>query len=583
MSTQLTCSIGQYSHRGRKASNQDSYGAVVPGGQALVSKGVAVALADGISSSNVSQVASQTSVRSFLEDYYCTSEAWSVKTAALRVLNASNSWLFAQNHRDHEFRLNKDKGYVCTFSALVLKSNTAHILHVGDAQVSRLASATRGSVELLTKAHRVTMSSTKSYLARALGVTDSLEVDYLAIPLQVGDTFLLATDGVYEHVDDELVHKLVCENPKDLNLAAQKIVDAAFKLGSDDNLTVQLVRVDTLPSAKANEFLKHLNQLPFPPELTPRMEFDGYQIIRDLHKSSRSHVVLANDIDSQQTVVLKLPSTEGRQSDEYIERFLMEEWISNRLNNANVVKPYRPSKARTYCYIVSEYVDGQTLAQWITDNPEPNIEAVRYIVEQIASGLQAFHRQEMLHQDLRPENILIDREGTVKIIDFGSTLVSGIEETRGAILPQALPGTAQFLAPEYFLGEFGTKQSDIYSLACITYHMLSGRSPYGTAVARALTPAAQNRLVYQSVLNPHRQLPAWIDLTLKRALQHKPSKRYMELSEFIQDLRKPNSKYLEQSRAPLLERNPVRFWQGVSAVLLGVSIVLLAQLLKHVS
>jgi len=189
----------------------------------------------------------------------------------------------------------------------------------------------------------------------------------------------------------------------------------------------------------------------------------------------------------------------------------------------------------------------------------------------------------MLHQDLRPENILIDREGTVKIIDFGSTLVSGIEETRGAILPQALPGTAQFLAPEYFLGEFGTKQSDIYSLACITYHMLSGRSPYGTAVARALTPAAQNRLVYQSVLNPHRQLPAWIDLTLKRALQHKPSKRYMELSEFIQDLRKPNSKYLEQSRAPLLERNPVRFWQGVSAVLLGVSIVLLAQLLKHVS
>ena len=135
-------------------------------------------------------------------------------------------------------------------------------------------------------------------------------------------------------------------------------------------------------------------------------------------------------------------------------------------------------------------------------------------------------------------------------------------------------------APEYFLGEFGTKRSDIYSLACITYHMLSGRSPYGTAVAKSRTQLDQRRLVYKSVLAPQRQLPAWIDLCFKKGLQVDPLKRYAEISEFIQDLRKPNPKFIQQSRPPLLDRDPVRFWQGVSAVLLAFSIVLLVRLLN---
>jgi len=340
------------------------------------------------------------------------------------------------------------------------------------------------------------------------------------------------------------------------------------------------VRIDALPSGNANEFLQGFNELPFPPQLTARMTFDGYQVIRELHKSSRSHVLLAKDLETQEKVVIKSPSTEGRQNLDDMERFMMEEWIANRINNSHVLKSYRPAKKRAFSYVVTEFVEGQTLAQWMTDNPTPGLDQVRSIIEQIAIGLRAFHRQEMLHQDLRPNNIMIDELGTVKIIDFGSTYVAGLEETRTSVMPQVMPGTAQFLAPEYFLGEFGTRKSDLYSLACIAYHMLCGRSPYGTAVAKALSKAAQHRLVYQSMLDPKRQLPAWVDLTLKRALQPDPQKRYSELSEFIQDLRKPNPKFIEQSRAPLLERDPVRFWQGVSGILAALLIALLYQLLK---
>ncbi len=578
MTPQLACSIGQYSDPGLKPSNQDSHGARVPNEPQLSTKGIAVAISDGISSSEVSHIASESSVKSFLEDYYCTSETWTVKSSAQRVLMASNSWLFAQNHRNSDFRLNKDKGYVCTFSALIFKSNTAYLLHVGDAQISRYNLDESGSkLDVLTEQHRLWVSDDKSYLARALGTAQQLEIDYRELPLRVGDIYVLATDGVYEYVSDQFVMHAISTYVGDLDMAAQQIVKGAIEQGSDDNLTVQIVKVDSLPSGKPSEFLQRLNDLPFPPDLQARMEFDGYTIIRSLHKSSRSHVLLAQDLENQQNVVLKLPSTEGRQNPDYVERFLMEEWIANRLTNTHVLKSYKPNRRRNFCYVASEYLEGQTLAQWMLDNPSPSLDMVRNIIEQIAVGLQAFHRQEMLHQDLRPHNIMIDTAGTVKIIDFGSTFVSGINETQTTALPQTMPGTAQFIAPEYFLGEFGTKRSDLYSLACISFHMLSGRSPYGTAVAKALTRSAQQRLVYQSVLDQQRQLPVWVDLTLRKALQPDPEKRYPELSEFIQDLRKPNPKFVNQSRPPLLERNPVIFWQGVSAVLGAIIIVLLAR------
>ena len=107
--------------------------------------------------------------------------------------------------------------------------------------------------------------------------------------------------------------------------------------------------------------------------------------------------------------------------------------------------------------------------------------------------------------------------------------------------------------------------------------MFSWRTSYGTVVPKAKTRSAQQRLIYQSVLDHQSVLPVWVELTLKKALQADPEKRYSELSEFIQDLRKPNPKFINQSRPPLIERNPVRVWQGISAVLGAIIVYLLAR------
>src|SRR4051812_27399154 len=201
MPRELQISVGQNSNKGRKEINQDFHGVLIPGEPLLSTKGIAVVLADGISSSNVSQEASESAVKSFLTDYYCTSESWSVKTSAQRVIAATNSWLHAQTRRSQN-PYDKDKGYVCTLSVMIVRSTTAHIFHIGDSRIYRLDGH---SLEQLTRDHRVVISSEQAYLGRALGMNPQIEIDYQAVHVEKGDVFVLATDGVYEHASARFV------------------------------------------------------------------------------------------------------------------------------------------------------------------------------------------------------------------------------------------------------------------------------------------------------------------------------------------------------------------------------------------
>jgi serine/threonine protein phosphatase PrpC/ribosomal protein L39E len=574
MSDVLAISVGQYSDKGRKDINQDFHGVWVPKEPVLSTKGIAIAIADGISSSEVSHIASEVSVRSLLDDYFCTSETWSVKKSADQVLTASNSWLHSQSQKS-EHRFDKNKGYVCTLSAMIIKSTTAYIFHLGDSRIYRLR---KGELTQLTDDHRTWVSREQSYLSRAMGIYPHLEYDYQSLVIEKGDTFIFATDGVYEHVNSDFMIAVASNPVIDINDVAKLLVDTAYKLGSDDNLTAQIVRIDSLPSQDITERVQQLTELPFPPILEVRDKFDGFKIVRNLHATSRSHVYLAEDNETQSNlpIVIKTPSVDLQDDPAYLERFLMEEWIAKRISSAHVLRPCELTRKRHYLYTAFEFIDGQTLTQWMIDNPKPSLQSVREIVGQIAKGLQAFHRLEMLHQDIRPENIMIDTSGVVKIIDFGSTKVAGLMEMTHSIEHQNILGTAQYTAPEYFLGEVGAPRSDLFSLGVITYQMLTGKLPYGAEVSRSRTKSAQNKLRYHTALHDEREIPVWVDETLKQALHPNPYKRYQELSEFIYDLSQPSKAFLSKAKAPLLERDPVVFWQSISVILVITIIWLLA-------
>ena len=556
----LILSAGSHSQAGRKPANQDFLGHLVPAAPQLAAKGAAFAVADGISSSASAAQASQAAVRSFLSDYYCTSDAWSVKKSVERVLAATNSWLYAQTQAGLG-RYDKDRGWVCTLSALVIKSRTAHLFHVGDTRIYQVQGR---ALEQLTNDHRVAIGGGQSYLGRALGVSGQVEIDYRTVALEPGDTFVLATDGVYEHVRHADVVDAIAAHAGDLDAAARAIAGIALANGSEDNLTVQVLRVDALPDAQASELSSLASGLPFPPLLSPRMVFDGYRIVRELHASSRSHIYLAIDEETQASVVLKTPSIALQGDAAYVERFLMEEWVARRVDSAHVLKAPTSTRPRNYLYAVMEYVEGRTLRQWMLDHPRADLQDVRRIVDQVARGLRALHRLEMVHRDLRPENVMVDATGTARIIDFAAVRVAGMAEM-DAESDEAILGTAQYTAPEVFLGQPGSARGDLFSLAVIAYEMLTGALPYGAEVVRCRTPAEQKRLAYRPV--SRRDVPGWVDEALRKALQPEPHKRYAEVSEFTFALHTPDPDLPTREKLPLIERHPAVFWKGVSLAL----------------
>lgn len=558
----LRVSIGQFSSAGRKPENQDFHGALIPGGEALALKGITLAVADGISSSRVSAEAAETAVKALLADYYATPDSWTARTAATRVIAATNAWLHGQNNSVGDI----NQGRVCTLSALIAKGREAHVLHIGDSWVSRLTGA---SLEPLTTDHRLTLSAEECYLGRALGIDATVEIDYRRVPLSVGDIFLLSTDGVHDFITGTMVRDAVATG--DLDQAARQLADAALRAGSRDNLTVQILRIDALPDG-ADALGTDAARLPVPPLPRPGDSIDGFRIHRQIHATARSHVYLATDAQGRE-VALKIPATEMAQDENYLRRFVLEDWIARRIHSPHVLRAASRAGRSTALYAVTELVRGVTLRQWMTDNPAPPLDLVRDIAAQIAAGLRALHRREMVHQDLRPENIMIDVSGTVTIIDLGSAAVAGVEEARPGLLGQ-LPGTYQYTAPEYFASDAVSWRSDQYALGVILYEMLCGRLPYGTQVARVRSRRDQARLTYRSARDDDSTLPAWVDMTLRRATHPDPLRRYDALSEFVADLRRPGADWRATRHVPLVQRNPVQFWQSVSAILALLCLVM---------
>ena len=384
MSNKLIVEVGQCSQAGIKAQNEDCCGIRIPDDIELTHKGIVAITADGVGSSEAAKEASEYCVQGFIADYFSTPMSWSVKTAGERIIRSLNSWLFNQG----QHRYASELSLASTLAALILKSTTAHLFHVGD---SRIYLIRDGKIRCLTKDHRLTIDHNKTYLARAMGGEHEVHFDYQNLPVEVGDRFLLTSDGVHEFLCNEQLQSLALssQNPE---IVASATIEAALKVGSDDNLTCQIIHVQQLPNQDENEYYRQLTALPFPPPLGPGTTLDGYRIIKELHTSNTIQVYLAEDIEDGQTVVIKTPSVNFEDDPAYIDRFLHKVWVGRRLSNPHVFKVLQLKRNRSCIYYVTEFLEGRSLAQWILDHPEPDLDQVRDIVEQIIKGLRAFHR-----------------------------------------------------------------------------------------------------------------------------------------------------------------------------------------------
>lgn len=565
LASKLSLDLGQLSVAGIKPMNEDAIGIRLPEGSALTTKGAIAIIADGVSAAEAGKEASDTAVTSFISDYYSTHDTWSVKTSGLKVLIALNRWLYGRGQK----YLKAEKGYVTTFSALILKSSSAYIFHVGDTRIYRVR---HGRMEQLTRDHATPVGNGQHYLARALGIDPRLEVDYQEFDLLEGDKFLLSTDGVHDHLPQQRIHDILTES-KDLEQTCKTLIDEALEAGSKDNLSAQIILVKATGSIEVGDVLKAINNLPFTPALKPGQSIDGWEVVRELHATSRSEVYLVKHREDGSLAALKAPSANFEDDVAYIERFAMEEWIGTRINSPNVVSVIRANQ-RTFFYYLTEYIEGPTLAQLLKERTRLSVPDTRNIIIQVASGLRAFHRKDTLHQDIKPDNIIYTENG-IKIVDFGSTRVAGVSEIESNIEREGLLGTVDYCAPEYRLGGKISARSDQFSLGVLAYELLTGEHPFGNGYRKANTSIDFQKIKYTPAQSINPLVPIWFDGAIQKALNLNPDSRYPSLSEFVHDLKNPNPKYSGSVNSPLLDRNPVLFWQCLAGLSLIVNLLLL--------
>lgn len=566
----LQVRAAQASRAGRKPENEDAIGIRVPQDNLVVSKGMVLALADGVSGSGEGRRAAEVSVQGFISDYYATPETWTVKTSGERVLSALNRWLYGQGQQytqDHH-------GFLTTFSALIIRSQTAYLFHVGDTRIQRL----RGDMlEPLTKDHATRVGSDKTYLTRALGMDWQVDIDYRTTDVQAGDIFFSSTDGVHEFLPRPMLKKLLASAIDNPDACCDAILDVAHEAGSDDNISCQIVVVDALATLNADDSRLQAATLPLPPELQIGHIIDGLRIEAELHANARSQIYQVRDEKSGQLYVLKTPSQHFEGDKEQLMRFALEDWIGQRIDHAQVVKGMAPGRARHWLYLLQEFLEGEPLSAWSRKNPRPPVQTVVGFAEQAVKGLRALHRRETLHQDIKPDNLFLCKNGVLKLIDLGSVHVAGL----GDESPQDRPGAAEYAAPEYALTLPRDARSDQFSLAVTMYELLTGAHPYGEGYARARSAADFQRLHYVSACRHNPHVPLWLDAALKKALSFSPELRYDSLSEFLIDVQKPNPALVPVNARPWLERDPAGFWRALAVTMTLLTFFELFWMLAH--
>jgi len=571
--SQLRATIATFTSAGIKPVNEDSVCFLIPeNSHQIEHKGISIALADGVSSAEAGQEASQTAVRCFIEDYYSTPDTWSVSHSGQKTLTSINLNLYK---RSHEYT-QELKGYLCTFSSLVIKSTTAHFFHVGD---SRIYHTRDGVTRQITHDHVANLGGKSNSLSRAVGMDSNLSIDYGNLPLKEGDTFLISSDGFHEYVDIDAIASQVATE-RNLELLAKDSVSLALKNGSDDNISCALIRIESLPKESLDDLNKKLTRLPFPPALDPGMKIDGYKIEKELFASSRSQLYLVTDEDTGEQMVMKTPSVNFEDDIRYIDRFIQEEWIGKRIEHENIVKIIPQQRKRQFLYYLMSYVDGISLEQWMRRNPKPKPKIAIDIIQQIALGLSAFHAKETVHQDLKPGNIIITEEGKAVIVDFGSVFVAGIAEIYHTIEHEGNLGTANYSDPHYMLGENPGVQGDIYALATIAYELFTGHLPYGDKIESCQSRFDFDRLRYRPANDWNPMIPIWFDRALEKGVRIDLQTRYKTLDRMLEDLTQPNPEFIRHDPRLEKDQSKLLFWQlmsGFWVLMLIIVIVLFSQ------
>ena len=568
MAARIPCvrsSVGFFSATGPRRENEDFAGAVFGADLPEPRGDVVAAIADGIGSAKGGRVAAETAVRGFLDGMCELPETTEVRRSAARVLDALNAWMHSQGSRDPNL-----VGMGCTFTALVLRGRIAHIVHVGDTRAYRLSG---NRLTCLTTDHtREDRAGRAKTLYRALGVEEEARLEYAAQPMARHDRFLLCSDGLYGSLTDETIADALRERraPAD---TARALVAAALQSGSGDNCTALVLDVVDLPTAESAHIGAAIAQLPIAPVPLGGETIDGFVLNVLLSDGRYSRLYGATDEIEGGEVALKFPKPKVAAEAAFRAAFVREAWVGARVHNPGLGRIIELPPGRQTClYTVMPLYQGELLETRLTRAPSVGLEEGRNIGIRLARAVAALHRDGIIHRDIKPDNVILEGEGSLKLIDLGVVRIRGLEDSP----PEEIPGTRAYVAPEMLGGEPGNEATDIYALGVTLFRTLTAEFPYGNS--DAVSPPTRERPLELTALRP--DLPAWLQAVLARAVAIDPAERFRDMSEFAAELEAGPARAAVLAPRPLTlyERNPLRFWQGLAALL---GLALLVSLLRR--
>ena len=549
--------------------------------QERAARGAIALLADGVGGQGDGDVASRLAVTTALDVFRNADPQMTSNQLLWRLFNEAN--LAVYDGRMHAAAATR---MATTLTIAVFRHNEVAIGHVGDSraylvrqgQIRQLTSdhtylAMQLKMNLVSRAEAAT-SEMRGMLTRSIGENPTVQVDYNRAILHDRDTVILCSDGLHACLAEHELRDSVNRMPPDV--AADHLVRLAEKRGSQDNISVEIVRVENVPRvgyyrgtlayAAPSDTATSPTQ-----DLQPGNLLDERFHITDvISRSAMSAVFKATDLKTGQAVALKvpLPSLEGDVA--AFSRFQREEEIGRALDHPNILKIIRIEESeKSRPYIVMELLDGQTLERLMRQiRPLPEADALA-IVSQVCEGLQYLHSQGVVHRDLKPQNIMLCTDGTLRIMDFGIAKVAASRRmTFGGFSPTM--GTPDYMAPEQVKGQRGDERTDIYSLGAILYEMVTGRVPFEGQNAYMI----MNARLLGDPIAPRAHNPALrpeVEEIVLHAMARDPDDRYASAAAMKADLDSPDRVTVtgraERLRAPTPWKSR---WRHVRVVAISI-------------
>ena len=438
----------------------------------------------------------------------------------------------------------QEKGRMATTLLTALfRGDQLTLGHVGD---SRAYLIRGGKIQRLTTDHSYTSlqiklglllernamtSQHRSTLTRAVGYEPITHYDLITETLQVDDYVLLCSDGLYGFVlDDEIMNIVLKCHPAE---ACKELIALAERRQASDNITVQIIQVRETAESRPHPVKDRAPSLSGGQLGVGSLLDDRFEITDLIARSGMASLFKADDRVTKTSVALKVPHLQLESDPAGFDRFKREEEIGLRLNHPFILK-FIPVEKKSRPYIVMEYLEGQTLGDLLKSvRPLPEPDAVK-IASRTCEALDYLHKNQVVHRDLKPHNIMLCNDGSIRIMDFGIAKALNSRRLTFVGFTPAM-GTPDYMAPEQVRGSRGDEQTDIYSLGAMLYEMTTGQAPFeGDSPYVIMNARVTGDPVAPRRINTH--LTPAIEEILLHALERNPKQRYQSAAEMKAEL-----------------------------------------------